>query len=355
MSLRFATVTFLVMFSDILLDWFDVNKRDLPWRGETDPYKIWISEIILQQTRVVQGIDYYYRFVAMFPTVTALAEAEEAQVLKVWQGLGYYSRARNLHAAAQSIVRDFNGKFPSNYQDIRNLKGVGNYTAAAVASIAFNLPYPAVDGNVLRFVARYQGIFDNIATDATRRRMEEICARWIPAERAGTFNQAMMEMGATLCTPKSPDCTHCPFSRNCYAFQHEQVLQLPVKEQVIKVVNRYFHYLIFLKNNQTLLQRREQNDIWKNLFEFPLVETSSEKFDVNSYLQTNKVQVCATPQLAWQTKHVLTHRHIFAYFYVIPVADFPTLNPHQVVVDCDKMGEYAVAKVTERAMKEVGL
>lgn len=343
------------MFSDILLDWFDVNKRDLPWRGETDPYKIWISEIILQQTRVAQGIDYYHRFVATFPTVTVLAEAEEAQVLKVWQGLGYYSRARNLHAAAQSIVRDFNGIFPSNYQDIRNLKGVGNYTAAAIASIAFNLPYPAVDGNVLRFIARYQGIFDNIATDATRRHIEEICSRWIPTERAGSFNQAMMEMGATLCTPKSPDCANCPFVRTCYAFQHEQVSQLPVKEQVIKVKNRYFHYFIFLKNNQTILQRRVQNDIWKNLFEFPLVETSTEIFDAEEYLRENGVKIAAQPQLAWQTKHVLTHRNIFAYFYVVSVDEFPSLSPHQVLVNLGEMKGYAVAKVTERAMKEVGM
>lgn len=343
------------MFSDILLDWFDANKRDLPWRGEKDPYKIWISEIILQQTRVAQGIDYYHRFVAAFPTVTDLASADEAEVLKLWQGLGYYSRARNLHAAARSIVANFNGVFPSNYQDIRNLKGVGNYTAAAISSIAFNLPYPAVDGNVLRFVARYQGVFENIATETTRRHIEELCSHWIPKERAGTFNQAMMEMGATLCTPKSPDCTICPFARTCYAFQHEQVSYLPIKEQVVKVKNRYFHYLVFLKDNQTILQQREQDDIWKNLFEFPLVETTSDVFDVKDFLGKKRVDVAAEPQLAWQTKHILTHRNIYAFFYVIPVNEFPEMNSRQVVVSIKDLKNYAVAKVIERAMEVVGM
>ena len=193
-------------FSRTLLDWFATNQRDLPWRKESDPYKIWVSEIILQQTRVVQGISYYHNFIAHFATVSALATASEEEVLKVWQGLGYYSRARNMHAAAKSILLNFNGIFPKDYSHIRQLKGVGDYTAAAVASIAYNLKYAAVDGNVLRFVTRYAGIFDNIALNATRKEVESWCYSHMPADEAGAFNQAMMEMGATICTPSNPGC-----------------------------------------------------------------------------------------------------------------------------------------------------
>ena len=252
-------------FSITLLDWFDEHRRDLPWRHTDDPYKIWVSEIILQQTRVVQGLSYYHNFIRNFPTVKALAEADEAQVLKVWQGLGYYSRARNMHAAAQSVIRDHGGKFPSDYDSIRRLKGVGDYTAAAIASFAFNLPYPAVDGNVLRFTARYKGIFDNIATAATCKKVTEFCQQWMPADHAGTFNQAMMEMGAIQCVPVNPDCAQCPFATTCYAAIHHCTDTLPVKEKTTKIRDRFFHHLIYLKDNQTIIQKRTGNDIWKGV------------------------------------------------------------------------------------------
>lgn len=341
------------MFTSTLLQWFDQHHRQLPWRGETDPYKIWISEIILQQTRVVQGIGYYHRFLETFPTVTALATADEADVLKVWQGLGYYSRARNLHAAAKSIQQDFNGKFPSNYHDIRKLKGVGNYTAAAIASIAFALPYPAVDGNVLRFVARYNGIFDNIATEATRKTIESVCQKWIPSDCPGTFNQAMMEMGATLCTPKNPDCENCPFATHCFAAQNQQVEQLPVKEQTLKIKNRFFHYLVFIKDNCTILQKRTSDDIWKNLYEFPLEETQCEQFDICNYLKINNIQTIEEPKLVWQTKHQLTHRNIFAFFYVVQPKKLPQVCGSQMVIKVSDFDRFAVAKVTEKAVREI--
>ena len=342
-----------MMFTERLLDWFDTHKRELPWRGESDPYRIWISEVILQQTRVVQGMDYYRRFLETFPTCAALAAAPEAEVLKVWQGLGYYSRARNLHAAARQIMSDHGGVFPSNYPSIRGLKGVGDYTAAAIASIAFQLPYPAVDGNVLRFVARYQGIFDNIAAPATRKLVEAACQKWIPNDRPGDFNQAMMEMGAMVCTPKSPACTDCPFASECYAFQHQQVEQLPVKQKTITVKNRYFHYLVFLHNDQTVLQRRTENDIWRELYEFPLVESDSENFDLVKYLNDNKIDYTDEPCQVWQTQHQLTHRRIFAYFYVVSVKRLPPLSGHQQIVPVSRLRDYAVAKVTERAMQRV--
>ena len=341
------------MFTSTLLQWFDLHQRHLPWRGETNPYKIWISEVILQQTRVTQGSSYYHRFLEAFPTVTALATADESDVLKVWQGLGYYSRARNLHSAAKTILAEFNGIFPSNYQDIRKLKGVGNYTAAAIASIAFHLPYPAVDGNVLRFVARYKGIFDNIATETTRKYIESVCQQWISTDHPGTFNQAMMEMGATICTPQNPNCENCPFNNHCYAFQNQQVTQLPVKEQTLKIKNRFFHYLVFIKNNSTIIQKRTNDDIWKNLYEFPLIETKNEHFDICNYLKINNIQISETPKLVWQTKHQLTHRNIFAFFYVVHPKKLPQLFENQMVIKVLDIDKFAVAKVTEKAATEI--
>ena len=193
-------------FSVLLRQWYEENKRDLPWRGESDPYKIWVSEIILQQTRVNQGWDYYLRFIEHFPTVRALAEAPIEEVLKVWQGLGYYSRARNMHFSAQQIMREYGGRFPQEYQQIRRLKGIGDYTAAAIASIAFHLPYPAIDGNVLRFVCRLHGIHDNIMQPATKQKITTLCKILMEETEPGTFNQAMMEFGATCCTPQNPHC-----------------------------------------------------------------------------------------------------------------------------------------------------
>ena len=334
------------MFSKILLDWFDEHRRDLPWRNTDDPYKIWVSEVILQQTRVVQGLSYYHNFIANFPTVTALAEADESQVLKVWQGLGYYSRARNMHAAAQSVVRDHGGTFPSDYDSIRRLKGVGDYTAAAIASFAFNLPYPTVDGNVLRFTARYKGLFNNIATAATRKKVEAICHEWMPAEHAGTFNQAMMEMGAIQCVPTNPNCEQCPFAPTCYAALHHCTDTLPVKEKTTKVKDRYFHYLIYLKDNQSIIQKRTDNDIWKGLYEFPLVETESDRFDLDQFLQENRIRSLAAPQIALQKNHLLSHQRLHLTFHLIRPEKLPKPTENQQVAGVDELPEFAVSKVT---------
>ncbi len=342
------------MFSQTLLNWFDEHRRDLPWRNTDDPYKIWVSEIILQQTRVVQGLSYYHNFIANFPTVKALAEADEAQVLKVWQGLGYYSRARNLHAAAKSVVRDFNGTFPSKYDDIRRLKGVGDYTAAAIASFAFNLPYPAVDGNVLRFTARYKGLFDNIATAATRKKVTAICQEWMPADHAGTFNQAMMEMGAIQCVPINPDCTQCPFATTCYAAIHHCTDTLPVKEKTTKIKDRFFHYLIYLKDNQSIIQKRTGNDIWKGLYEFPLVETETERFNLNLFLQENDIQTNGEPQIILQKKHLLSHQRIHLSFYIIHPEKLPKLTENQQVTEAKMLPKFAVSKVTAEMVEMLG-
>lgn len=337
-------------FADILLTWFDENHRDLPWRGESDPYKIWVSEIILQQTRVVQGIAYYHNFLAHFPDIKALATAPEDDVLKVWQGLGYYSRARNMHAAAQSIMENHNGKFPHNYQEIRKLKGIGDYTAAAIGSIAFNLPYPAVDGNVLRFISRHFGIFDNIALNSTRKKIEGICTKNLPPKHAGRYNQALMEMGAIQCTPHNPQCENCPFAESCYALQHLQVTVLPIKELQIHIKDRFFHYLIYLCGNQTIIQQRTGNDIWKGLFEFPLVETENDNFNIDDYLSKNGIAAAEKPQLGFQKKHVLTHQNIHAKFWLIPLLKMPETDGNQQIVNLTQLKDFAVAKITQEAI-----
>ena len=341
------------MFSKILLDWFDEHRRDLPWRHTDDPYKIWVSEIILQQTRVVQGLSYYHNFIRNFPTVKALAEADESQVVKVWQGLGYYSRARNLHAAAQSVVRDHGGKFPSDYDGIRRLKGVGDYTAAAIASFAFNLPYPAVDGNVLRFTARYKGLFDNVATAATRKKVTEICQQWMPADHAGTFNQAMMEMGAIQCVPTNPDCSQCPFAATCYAAIHHCTDTLPVKEKTTKIKDRFFHHIIYLKDNQSIIQKRTGNDIWKGLYEFPLVETPDSQFDLIAYLKKKEVRTSGEPQTAFQKDHLLSHQKIHFTFHIINTLEFPPLEQDQQILNVDELPKYAVSKVTAEMVEKL--
>ena len=325
----------------------------MPWRNTDDAYKIWVSEVILQQTRVVQGLSYYHNFIRNFPTVKALAEADEAQVLKVWQGLGYYSRARNMHTAAKTAVREFNGTFPSNYDDIRRLKGVGDYTAAAVASFAFNLPYPAVDGNVLRFTARYKGLFDNIATTATRKKVEAICREWMPAEHAGTFNQAMMEMGAIQCVPSNPDCEQCPFAATCYAAIHRCTDILPIKEKKLSIKDRFFHYLIYLKDNQSIIQKRTRDDIWKGLYEFPLVETAGSQFDLIAFLHKNHVKSHGEPQIALQKKHLLSHQRIHLTYHIIPLLEFPVLENGQQITDVKELPNFAVSKVTAEMVERL--
>lgn len=342
-------------FAHILLQWFEENGRKLPWRNETDPYKIWISEVILQQTRVVQGLSYYHRFLDRFPDVKTLAQAPETDVLRVWQGLGYYSRARNLHASAQTIMSEHHGIFPNNYEQIRKLKGIGDYTAAAIASFAFNLPYPAIDGNVLRFVSRYFGIFENIAQNATRNLICQKCLPLMPPEHAGTFNQAMMEMGAMQCVPLNPNCQNCPFASSCNAFQNRQVAQLPVKLQKIKIRNRYFHYLLFLKENQTVIQQRTAKDIWTNLYELPLIETATPDLILSDFLKEKQIVPIELPQLLWQTKHVLTHQRIFADFHVIVVSELPIFDKRQVIVNLENISQYPVAKITERFFEKESL
>ena len=273
-------------FSKNLITWYLANKRDLPWRGESDPYFIWLSEIMLQQTRVEQGLPYYLKFTEAFPSVKDLADAHEDRVLKLWQGLGYYSRARNLHHTAKVIAYEFNEKFPSTHKELMSLKGIGDYTASAIASICFNLPTAVVDGNVYRVLSRHFGIETPVNSSQGIKEFKSLAQELIDTDDPGTYNQAIMEFGARYCVPQKPDCENCIFATTCEAYKLDKVKVLPIKIRKQKIRKRYFNYIIPLSNeNLTDLKQRDQNGIWQRLYEFPLVE--SEKEITKGELETN--------------------------------------------------------------------
>ena len=326
----------MVAFADTLISWYEDHKRDLPWRGEPDTYKIWVSEIILQQTRVQQGWDYYLRFIDNFPDVKALAEADEDRVLKVWQGLGYYSRARNMHAAAREIMEKHGGHFPNEYDKILSLKGIGNYTAAAISSIAFGLPYPAVDGNVIRIVSRIFGICDDVTQPVVVKKITAICEMEIDSKRPGVFNQAAMDFGAIQCVPRNPDCDECPFQSSCYAYNNHLVDILPVKKKKAESKHRYFHYTVYLSDNQTIIEKRTGSDIWRNMYQFPLTETDSEEY---------------ADKPLFSIREVLSHQIIHAAFYVKNVKKLPKLSKNQLVIPFDDMEKYPMPKIMTEFLK----
>ena len=333
--------------TEALLDWYADNKRDLPWRGTTDPYRIWISEIILQQTRVVQGYEYFLRFIRRFPDVRTLASASEDEVLKYWQGLGYYSRARNLHAAAKSM----NGKFPESYQEVRALKGVGDYTAAAICSIAYNMPYAVVDGNVYRVLSRYCGIDVPIDSTEGKKLFAALADEMLDKSRPATYNQAIMDFGAIQCTPQSPNCMFCPLADSCSALSKGQVMQLPVKQHRTKTFNRYFNYIYVRMGAHTLIHKRTEDDIWKNLFELPLVETekdlSEEEFlacpQFHALFAEGEVRMVRS--LLRGVKHVLSHRVIYTNFYEVTLPDNSSFFSSYQRVAVEDLGRYAVPRL----------
>lgn len=308
----------------ILKDWYEQNKRDLPWRNTKDAYKIWISEIILQQTRVNQGYNYYLRFIERFPNVKSLAEAEEQEVLKHWQGLGYYSRARNLHKTAKSVISEFNGKFPLHYNDILSLSGIGEYTAAAISSFAYNQPYAAVDGNIFRVLSRLVANETPIDTSKGKKEFTGIAKKLLDKNNPGTHNQAIMEFGAMYCTPKNPDCENCPLKKFCKAYKLNVVELLPIKQGKTKVTNRYFNYFFIKKNEFTYLQKRTAKDIWLNLYELPLIETDSimtlsELTQTDDFKSLFKDCNFIIEKTSRPYRHVLSHRIIHAVFYTINI------------------------------------
>ncbi|WP_296384410.1 A/G-specific adenine glycosylase [Winogradskyella sp.] len=313
-------------FKNELISWYSIHKRKLPWRGTKNPYFIWLSEIILQQTQVKQGLPYYEAFVKTFPTIFDLASASEESVLKLWQGLGYYSRARNLHTTAKHIALELNGVFPNNYKELLKLKGVGDYTASAISSIAFNEVAAVVDGNVYRVLARYFGIDTPINSTAGIKEFKQLATSLIDKERPATYNQAIMEFGARQCKPKNPDCSVCPIKDSCVSLQKNLADTLPVKLKKTKVTTKYFNFLVCIdKNKRILFEKRTNKGIWRNLYQFPLVESEKSinveefhllnlentfpkftKFDYSLYKDVDKI-------------HKLSHQHLYTKFWIIEV------------------------------------
>lgn len=312
-------------FSNTLITWYLNNKRDLPWRGIANPYFIWLSEIILQQTRVAQGTPYYIAFTEAFPTIQDLAKAEEETVLKLWQGLGYYSRARNLHTAAKYVVNEFDGVFPSTFSEILKLKGVGDYTASAIASICFNEPTAVVDGNVYRVLSRYYGIDTPINTTTGVKEFKKLAQKLLDTKQPGDHNQAIMEFGARHCTPKNPDCNTCVFKNSCVAFLTNKVSLLPVKLKKTKVRHRYFNFLVPLSNTKkSYLEQREGKGIWQNLYQFPLVETEQVVNETDLLSEENFRSITK----GWDIEsvslynekamiHKLSHQHLHTRFWIV--------------------------------------
>jgi A/G-specific adenine glycosylase len=310
-------------FVKTLRHWYLENRRDLPWRNTRDPYPIWLSEIILQQTRVNQGLPYYHRFLEAFPTVSDLANAPQDKIMRLWQGLGYYSRARNLQAAAKEIVLYHNGKFPADYTSIRALKGVGDYTAAAIASFAYNFPHPVVDGNVYRFLSRLTGNATPIDSSAGKKEFAELAHELLDPHEPGLHNQAMMEIGATVCLPVNPICDDCPFHAACDAYLNNRIQELPVKSKKTAVRKRYFHYFVFVNGDQTYISQRSAGDIWTGLYEFPLVETPGpEKEPVNTLLNQFKGSI----KISKEYRHLLSHQKLHAHFYHIKTGKKPPVE-----------------------------
>ena len=349
MVIRYYCEKSNLTFSKQLLDWFEKHKRPLPWRSSSDPYVIWLSEVILQQTRVKQGLPYFNAFMERFPDVGSLATASQDEVLKLWQGLGYYSRARNMHTAAQQVLDEFKGEFPSEYDDLIKLKGVGDYTAAAIASISNDEKVAVVDGNVFRVLSRIFGIEVPINSTKGVKKFRAKAKELLPKENTGTHNQAIMEFGALHCLPKNPHCSSCPFAHGCHAFQNDLQQDLPVKIKKNKVKTVYMNYLVFIdKNGKTLIQQRQENAIWKGLFDFPLIESTEsirqstveghEKFinivrkqPYSLYLYNSR-----------PTKHLLTHRKLLAHFWIVEIDGIDKLNTNaSTVTDVSSISDHA--------------
>jgi A/G-specific adenine glycosylase len=334
-------------FTTALLRWYRNHGRDLPWRHTSDPYPIWLSEVILQQTRIAQGMAYWERFMEQFPTVEALAAASEDEVLRQWQGLGYYSRARNLHAAAKQIVAM--GGFPAKYEEIRQLKGVGDYTAAAIASFAFGLPHATIDGNAYRVLARYYGIETPINTTTAKKEFAAVAQQLLPARQAADFNQAMMDFGATLCTPTSPKCPECPLSEGCEALHSHRTDVLPVKQKTVKMATRHFTFVYVRCQGEIAIMRRPAGDIWQGLWQPLLIEG-----DVNGEKVWHELEEKGQfTLLAKNVKHVLTHRIIYADFFLLEAAVKPSLPQGYVWTTETDLCRYALPRLVERLLEHL--
>ena len=330
-------------FSNILIYWYLQNNRELPWRKTKNPYFIWLSEIMLQQTRVAQGLPYFLKFTEEFPTVFNLAKAEESTVLKLWQGLGYYSRARNLHFTAKYVADELNGEFPNNYKDLLKLKGIGDYTASAIASICFNEAAAVVDGNVYRVLARYFGIKTAINSSAGIKEFKALAQTLIDPKQPGTFNQAIMDFGALHCKPQNPLCESCPLAESCVALEKNLIKELPVKEKKIKIKHRYFNFLVvFTDDNKTILEERKGKGIWQGLYQFPLIE-ASKNLDVKKLISSEEFTTLFPKETTIslfnkkEIVHKLSHQHLHTHFWIVK-----TTEVNQKTISWENIEKYPV-------------
>ena len=329
-------------FSLSITNWYRLNKRDLPWRSTNDPYKIWLSEIILQQTRVDQGMNYYNKFVRNYPKIEDLANADEQDILNDWQGLGYYSRARNLHAAAKEVALNQKGVFPDKFTEIKKLKGVGDYTAAAIASFAFNESKAVVDGNVYRVLSRVFDIETPIDSTQGKKEFQSLADELIDNNNPAEHNQAIMEFGALICTPK-PKCEECVLSANCIAKENNTIESRPVKSKKIKVRDRYFHYLIYSQDKQTIVRKRSEKDIWQNMYEFPLIETEKVPKEI----------VSSSVKISTERKHILSHQKIHTTFYHLN--EIPeNLKGDWLLINQSEIQDYPLPRLIDKYLEEVG-
>lgn len=336
-------------FSRILLKWNrEKNTRQMPWKGEKDPYKIWLSEIILQQTRVEQGLNYYNNFTKIFPDVHKLAKAPEEKVFKLWEGLGYYSRCKNLVASAKYISNDLKGRFPACYEDIKALKGVGPYTAAAISSFAYNLPHAVLDGNVFRVLARIYGIYTPIDSTEGKKKFTELADKLLDKKQAGLYNQSIMDFGAVICKP-APACNQCPFQKKCYAFQYDKINELPVKKKKQGIKKRWFYYFRLEYNDEIAVRQRTAKDIWRQLYEFPMIETEKERdlkavlsrAEKEGILLKGKYDVLSASGVY---KQQLSHQLIAGQFINIKLKSKPALKNDWVWLPGNKLRKYAFPK-----------
>lgn len=347
-------------FSDKLIDWYCQNKRDLPWRNTKDAYKIWVSEVVLQQTRVDQGLDYYKRIIKKYPDIVKLASASEEDLLKLWQGLGYYSRARNMHKAAKEIIAEYDGVLPDTFNELIKIKGIGKYTASAILSFAYDLPYPVLDGNVKRILSRYYCITSDIGAPATEKELNRKLEKIFDKKRAADFNQAIMDFGALHCKINNPDCQSCVFNDKCKAFLTGRVSELPFIAQKQKVKTRYFYYLIPLIKLKgkyyTYLEKRESEDIWKHLYQFPLVETEKEhtwESLLNSSALKKLLNINRVEMIGFSEKfaHKLTHQLINAVFIQLKT-DKEFNNKKLLKININDLKNYPVSRLTDKYLKQ---
>jgi len=333
----------------VIIEWYKANKRDLPWRRTQNPYFIWLSEIILQQTRVIQGMSYYEKFVGKYPTIQDLAAANEQDVLTTWQGLGYYSRARNLHATAKVITHEFYGIFPNSYEKILQLKGIGDYTASAIASFAFDKPHAVVDGNVYRVLSRIFNIETPIDSTEGKKQFAYLADELLPKNQPALFNQAIMEFGALQCVPGKPNCQICPLLIYCEAHKNNKISLLPIKKSKIKIRNRYFLYHVNIdpEKETIFLRQKTENDIWKNMFEFPKIEFDSHD-KMNEFCSSNKDSI---DKIFSVYKHVLSHQHLHAQFVLSPNNEHFTCD-NTVEIPLNELINYPLPRLIDRFLAE---